>query len=61
MEKTSLVGVIITIGLLILIKVFQDSIPRVSDPLTNIIVLVAFVVFVIIYSASELRKSKKEQ
>ncbi|MFD2131488.1 hypothetical protein ACFSKI_09745 [Pseudogracilibacillus auburnensis] len=61
MEKTSILKVAFTIGLLILIKVFQDSIPRNSDLLTNIIVPIAFVIFVSIYGASELRKNKKEQ
>ncbi|WP_313894500.1 hypothetical protein [Psychrobacillus sp.] len=59
MKKATVVGVIIGIGLLVLLKVFQDSIPRIRDPLTNYIILIGFVLFAIIYGASRLRKANK--
>ena len=58
-EKRTVAGIIISIGLLILLKVFQHSIPRITDPLTNYIILTSFILFAIIYGASQLRKSNK--
>ena len=47
MKKGAIAGIIIGIGLLVLLKVFQSSIPRISDPLTNNIVFTGFALFVI--------------
>ncbi len=59
MSKATVAGIIIGIGLLVLLKVFQDSIPRITDPLTNKLILIGFVLFAIIYGVSQLRKNKK--
>jgi len=59
MKRATVGGLIIGIGLLVLLKVFQHSIPRISDPLTNYIILTGFVLFVIIFGATRLRKSTK--
>lgn len=59
MKKATLAGIIFAIGLLVLLKVLQNSIPRISDPLTNILVFLGFVLFVIIYGTSQLRKNDK--
>ena len=59
MSKPTVAGMIIGIGLLILLKVFQDSIPRITDPLMNILILIGFVLFAIIYGVSQLRKNMK--
>jgi len=59
MKKATVAGLIIGIGLLVLLKLFQDSIPRISDPLTNYIILTGFVLIVIIFGATRLRKNKK--
>ena len=59
MKKATVGGLIIGIGLLVLLKVFQHSIPRISDPLTNYIILIGFVLLVIIFGATRLRKSTK--
>lgn len=56
MKKSTAVEIIIGIGVLILLKIFQDSIPRINDPLTNIIVFIGFVLLLIIYGVSRLRK-----
>lgn len=56
MKKVSILGVIFVVGLLILLKVFQDSIPRISDPTTNILILLLFVIFASIYGLSKVRK-----
>lgn len=54
MKKGTVIG--ISIGVLVLLKVFQDSIPRITDPLTNIIVFTGLVLSSIIYGVSRLRK-----
>jgi len=59
MKKATIAGIAIGIGLLVLLKVFQNSIPRINDPLTNIIVFIGFVLFAIIYGTSRLRKNRK--
>ncbi|MEK5070024.1 hypothetical protein [Sporosarcina sp. FSL K6-1508] len=58
MKKVTVFGIIIGIGLLVLLKVFQHSIPRISDPLANYTILTGFVLIAIIYGASQLRKNK---
>lgn len=59
MKKGVIAGIIIGIGLLVLLKVFQSSVPRISDPLTNIIVFTGFALCLIIYGISRLRREKK--
>lgn len=59
MRKGTVVGMVIVVGLLIVLKMFQDSIPRITDPLSNIIVLTIFVLLAIIYGISQLRKVSK--
>lgn len=53
MKQVSILGIILSIGVLILLKVLQDSIPRINDPITNILV---FVFFVTIYYVAKIRK-----
>ncbi|CAI6017732.1 hypothetical protein PAECIP112173_00128 [Paenibacillus sp. JJ-100] len=59
MKQVSIVGIILTVGLLVLLKVFQDSIPRINEPITNILIFIGFVIFAIFYGASQLRKKNK--
>lgn len=59
MPKATVFGIIIGIGVLIILKVFQDSIPRNSDPLSNKLIIIGFVVFAIFYGLSQLRKKSK--
>ena len=56
MKQVSIIGVIFVVIILVLLKVFQDSIPRISDPLTNILVLVLFGIFAVFYGVSQMRK-----
>lgn len=56
MKQVSILGIILTVGVLIFLKVFQGSIPRINDPITNILVFVGFVTFVTIYVVSKIRK-----
>ena len=59
MKKGTVIGISIGIGVLVLLKVFQDSIPRITDPLTNIIVFTGLVLSSIIYGVSRSRKNNK--
>ncbi|MFJ8103079.1 hypothetical protein [Lysinibacillus sp. NPDC096212] len=56
MKQVSIIGIVFTIGVLICLKIFQDSIPRVNEPITNIFVFVGFVFVAIIYGMSRFRK-----
>ncbi|MBD7967328.1 hypothetical protein [Paenibacillus gallinarum] len=56
MKHVSIKGVIFVV-IVVLLKVFQDAIPRINDPTTNIIVFLLFVIFVSVYGLSKVRKS----
>ena len=56
MKPVSIIGVIFVVLLVVLLKVFEDSIPRISDPTTNILVLLLFVIFASVYGLSKVRK-----
>lgn len=40
------------------LKIFQDSIPKINEPITNIFVLVVFVISAVIYGVSRIRKNR---
>lgn len=56
MKHVSINGVIFVV-IVVLLKLFQDAIPRINDPTTNIIVFLLFVIFVSVYGFSKVRKS----
>lgn len=56
MKQVSIIGVIFVVVLLVVLKVFEDAIPKISDPLTNILVLVLFGIFAVVYGISQMRK-----
>lgn len=56
MKQISIIGVIFVVVLIVLLKVFEDSIPRIGDPLTNILVLVLFGIVAVVYGVSQIRK-----
>ena len=56
MKPVSIIGVVFVVVLVVLLKVFEDSIPRISDPTTNILVLLLFVIFASVYGLSKVRK-----
>jgi len=60
MKKETTVVIFFVIIFLIL-KVFEDSIPKITDPLTNILVLIAFFIFTIIYGALKPRKKSERK
>lgn len=47
----------IVILFVILFKIFQDSIPRITEPITNTVVLVGFVILAIVVGISQLTRS----
>lgn len=61
MKKGAVFGIIFAVVFVILLKVFQNSIPRISEPITNTIVLVGFVVLAMIIGISQLLKKRDEQ
>lgn len=61
MKQISIIGIILTIGALVILKVFQVSIPRISEPITNILVFIGFVIFAIIYGISQIKKNNKQK
>lgn len=56
MKQIPIIGVIFVVVLVVLLKVFEDSIPRIGDPLTNILVLVLFGIVAVVYGVSQIRK-----
>ena len=56
MKHVSIKGVIFVV-IVVLLKVFQDAIPKINDPTTNIIVFLLFVIFVSVYGLSKVRIS----
>lgn len=58
MRKGRVIGVVMMVGLVILLKVFQHSIPRITNLLSNIIMLTIFVLLAIIYGTFRLRKAR---
>lgn len=61
MKKVSIAGIIFAVGLLVLLKIFQSSIPRINDPITNILVFIGFVIFLIIYGLAQFRKNDQKK
>lgn len=59
MKKGSIIGVVFVVVLLVVLKVFEDEIPKISDPLTNVLVLVLFGIFAVVYGISQMRKKVK--
>jgi len=60
MKKRSLVGVICVIGLLVLLKALGvgSSMMRISDPLSNKIILIGAVILALVFGTAQLRKNK---
>lgn len=56
MKLLSTIVIILTVGVFIFLKIFQDSIPKINEPITNIFVLVVFVISAVIYGISRIRK-----
>ena len=61
MKKVTIAGIVFAVGLLVLLKVFQNSIPRINDPITNILVFIGFVIFAIIYGVTQFRKNNDKK
>lgn len=59
MKQGSIIGVVFVVVLLVFLKVFEDTVPKISDPLTNVLVLVLFGIFAVVYGISQMRKKVK--
>ena len=59
MKKVSIAVIIFAVLLLVLLKVFQNSVPRISEPITNILIFIGFVIFAIIFGVSQLKKNNR--
>lgn len=60
MKKSSIIGVICVVGLLILLKMLGvgSSMMRISDPLSNKIILIGAGILALLYGITQLRKNK---
>ena len=61
MSKVKSVKIVITIGVLVLFKFFTDSIPKISNPLSNTIIFVSFLIAAIIIGTSYLKQNGKKE
>lgn len=59
MKKVSIIGIILTVGLLVLLKVFQNSIPRIDEPISNALVFAGLIISAIIYGVSKIKKARE--
>lgn len=59
MKQVSIFGIFFTVGLLVFLKIFQGSVPRISEPITNILVFICTIIVVMIYGISKIKKGKK--
>lgn len=57
MKKVTIAGIIFAVGLLVLLKVFENSIPKINDPITNLIVFIGFAIFAVLYGVAQIRKN----
>ena len=56
MSKVKIAKIVIVLGILILLKISFGSITRISEPISNTIVLCGFLIFAIFFGTSELKK-----
>ncbi len=61
MKRAPIIGVIFIVVIFVFLKVFQDSIPKISEPITNIFVFAVFLIFIIIYGLSQMKKKKMRE
>ena len=61
MDKGTIAKIVITLGMLIFLKFFINPIPKISEPITNIVVFAGFLIAAIYMGLSEFKKhaSKK--
>ncbi len=59
MKNTSVIGVVVAVGILILLKVLGvgSSMMRISDPLSNNIILIGAVIAAVIFGVVQLKKN----
>ena len=60
MKKSSIIGVICAVGLLVLLKMLGvgSSMIRISDPVSNNIIWIGAIILVLIFGIAQLRKNR---
>ncbi len=60
MKKSSVIAVICAVGLLVLLKMLGvgSSMIRISDPLSNNIVLIGAIILALVFGIAQLRKKR---
>ncbi|MCR8643598.1 hypothetical protein NV379_13130 [Paenibacillus sp. N1-5-1-14] len=61
MSKVKIAKIVITLGVLVLLKIFMDSAPRISESISNAVVFTGFLIFVIYYGISEIKKKNEKK
>jgi len=61
MSKVKIAKIVIVLGILILLKISFGSITRISEPISNAIVLGGFLIFTIFFGISELKKIEEKK
>lgn len=56
MKPIAILGIVLTIVAVALLKIFQDSIPTINEPITNISILVGIIICIVIVVVSRSRK-----
>ncbi|MGE7624849.1 hypothetical protein ACQKMD_17915 [Viridibacillus sp. NPDC096237] len=61
MNKIKIATIVIAVGVLVFLKIFMDSVPRISEPISNTIVFVGFLIFVILLGTSQIKKNNERK
>ncbi|MEG0438072.1 MAG: hypothetical protein RR587_02440 [Solibacillus sp.] len=59
MNKMKVAVIIIMLGLLVFLKIYLNSIPRISEPISNIVVFLGFLIAAIIFGMSKLKEDRE--
>ncbi|MGE7021047.1 hypothetical protein [Solibacillus cecembensis] len=59
MNKMKVAVIIFMLGLLVFLKIYLNSIPRISEPISNIVVFLGFLIAAIIFGMSKLKEDRE--
>lgn len=59
MKRLPITKIFFMVGLLVFLKLFQDFVPRISEPKINLLVFIGVIIFFIIFGISQIRASGK--
>lgn len=60
MDKGTIAKIVIFLGILILIKLLMNPVPKISEPITNAVVFAGFLIFAIYMGLSEFKKHARK-